>query len=94
MDLPVTVGEAVSGATISVPTPDGPVRLHVPPQSQSGRQLRVRGKGVAAAKGMPAGDLYLRLLIQVPDAGTEAVRSAVDVLEAGYTRSPREGFNL
>jgi len=66
MDMPITVGEALRGATIEVPTPSGSVNVKIPPGAQSGQRLRVRGKGVPAHRQTPAGDLYLRLMIRVP----------------------------
>ncbi len=73
LDLPVTVQEAVLGAKISVPTPAGSVAMTVPPGSDTGRQLRLRGRGVPARGGMAAGDLYatLRVVIGAPDAALE-----------------------
>src|SRR5206468_2483267 len=46
IEVPITVGEAIRGATIAVPTPDGKVRLKVPRGSQSGQRLRLSGRGV------------------------------------------------
>ena len=66
MDLPITVGEALRGATIEVPTPSGSVSVKISAGAQSGQRLRVRGKGVPAHRQSPAGDLYLRLMIRVP----------------------------
>jgi len=54
MDLPVTVGEAVRGGSIEVPTPSGPIQVKVPAGAQSGQQLRIRGKGVSAHGSTPA----------------------------------------
>ena len=61
MDLPVTFAEAVLGAKIQAPTPQGPVTLTVPPRSDAGTRLRLRGRGVAAHGGHPAGDLHVTL---------------------------------
>jgi len=75
LDLPVTVAEAVLGARVTVPTPAGNVAMSIPPKSDAGRQLRLRGRGVAAHAGRPAGDLYatLRLVVGGPtDAALEA----------------------
>jgi molecular chaperone DnaJ len=94
MDVPVTVGEAILGGTISVPTPDGEVRVKVPPASQSGKQLRIRGHGVPSLKGGTRGDLYIRLMIQVPPDGTEPVRDAVRALDAAYHKDLRGGLRL
>ena len=60
VDLPVTVPEAVQGAEVTVPTFTGEVTLRVPPGSQSGRKLRLKGRGVPSLKGRAAGDLVLR----------------------------------
>ena len=73
LELPVTVREAVLGGRVSVPTPSGPVAMSIPAGSDSGRQLRLRGRGVPAHEGRPAGDLYvsLRVVIGKPDAALE-----------------------
>jgi DnaJ-class molecular chaperone len=79
LDLPVTLREAVLGAKINAPTPRGAVALTIPRHSDSGRQLRLRGRGVAAAGGREAGDLYvtLRVTIGTPDTALEdALRAA------------------
>ena len=94
MDLPVKISEAMLGATIEVPTPDGPVRVKVPARSQSGRQLRVKGKGVPALRGGQRGDLYLRLRVDVPDRESSAADDAARALDDAYSSSPREGLRL
>lgn len=94
MDLPITVGEAVLGAGIEVPTPDGPVRVKVPPHSQAGRQLRVKGRGVPHLRGGGRGDLYLRLVVHVPESDSETVAEAVRTLDTAYARHPRAGWRL
>jgi curved DNA-binding protein len=65
IEVPIRVSEAVRGAKVKVPTFEGPVSVKVPPGTQSGTVLRVRGKGVAR-KGRPAGDLYVRFMVHVP----------------------------
>jgi DnaJ-class molecular chaperone len=94
LPTPVTVGEAYNGASIDVPTPDGTVKLKVPPKSQSGAKLRLRGKGVPAMKGGARGDFYVELLVQVPRGENERVRDAVETLESSYAESPRAGLTL
>lgn len=94
MDLPVTVGEAMLGAAIEVPTADGPVRVKVPAGSQVGRQLRVKGRGVPHLRGGGRGDLYLRLVVHVPEGDGAAVADAARALDAAYARSPRDGWRL
>ena len=74
LELPVTLTEAVLGGPVEVPTPGGPVRMRVPPHSDSGTELRLRGRGVPAPGGQAAGDLYatLRVVLGKPDAALEA----------------------
>jgi molecular chaperone DnaJ len=94
LDLPITIGEAMHGATVTVPTPGGEVKLKIPPGSQSGSKLRLRGKGVPQMKGEGQGDLYVVLQVQTPPDGDEKVRDAVKVLEESYPRSPRADLRL
>ncbi len=84
LDLPVTAGEAALGAKVAVPTPAGPVNLSIPRHSDSGRQLRLRGRGIPAHAGRPAGDLYvtLRIVLGTPDETLERA------LAAYYDRQP------
>ncbi|MBI3274816.1 MAG: J domain-containing protein [Methylocystis sp.] len=67
LDLPITLYEAVLGGKIAAPTLDGVVELSVPAGSNAGRVLRLRGKGLPAFEGKPAGDLYVSLKIALPD---------------------------
>jgi molecular chaperone DnaJ len=94
LDVPITIGEAMHGATVTVPTPGGEVKLKIPPGSQSGSKLRLRGKGVPQMKGEGHGDLYVVLQVQTPPDGGEKVRDAVKVLEESYPRSPRADLRL
>ena len=94
LQLPVTVGEAMYGAKVDVPTPNGTVKLTIPPGSQSGAKLRLRGKGAPAMKSGVAGDFYVVLHVYVPPDGDQRVRDAVKELEASYRESPRAGFAL
>ena len=72
--LPIGLAEAVLGGFIEVPTPGGPVRMKVPAHSDSGTELRLRGRGVPAYGSQPAGDLRatLRVRLGKPDAALEA----------------------
>ena len=65
LELPVTLYEAVLGGKVRVPTLDGAVELAIPPESSSGRTLRVKGKGLPAKEGR--GDLYVTIRIVLPE---------------------------
>jgi DnaJ-class molecular chaperone len=68
IDVPITLDEAVLGAKVRVPTLDGPVSVTVPPNSSSGRILRLKGKGLPRADG-GMGDMLVTLRIVLPEGG-------------------------
>lgn len=65
-ELPVTLGEAVLGGRIEVPTVDGTVSMTVPKGANTGTRLRVRGKGAPPPGGGPRGDHYVTLKVMLP----------------------------
>ena len=65
LDLPVSLSEAVLGGFIEVPTPRGPVRMRIPARSDSGTELRLRGRGVPEQGPHPAGDLFATLRVSI-----------------------------
>ncbi len=84
IDLPVTIPELVLGAEIDVPTPDDRVRMKIPPRSQSGRVLRVRGKGAGRRGSAGRGDLYVRVVAQLPEDPDPRLEEIAKQLEALY----------
>lgn len=93
LDLPLTVREAIEGAEVDVPTLTGPVRLRVPPGTQSGRKLRLRGRGLPSLKGA-AGDLYVVAQVQVPEAHDPATLEAARSLDEHYSAPVRATLSL
>lgn len=91
-ELPVTVGEAVGGSEVTIPTFEGDVKLKVPAGSQSGRKLRLRGKGLPDLRG-GRGDLYAVVQVVVPENGEE-VRKAAAELDRHYAHDVRKGLRL
>ncbi|HEX9158936.1 MAG TPA: J domain-containing protein [Rhizomicrobium sp.] len=91
MDLPVTLKEAVLGAKANVPTLTGPVTLSIPAGSNTGRALRLKGKGLPAHAGQPAGDLYVRLVVMLPDKPDSALKEFVTDWSADYNPRARLG---
>jgi curved DNA-binding protein len=90
LDLPVTVPELVLGASIEVPTPDGPVTMKVPPRSQNGRKLRLRGKGAPRLGASERGDLYVTLVAELPEGQDPKLEALAKELEPLYGgRDPR-----
>lgn len=91
-EVPVTVQEALLGAQITVPTLDEPIVLKVPPESQSGTELRLKGRGVAYENGA-RGDLLYRLMIHVPaSAHATGIAECSQRLAAYYSDSVRKGL--
>lgn len=86
LDLPITLDEAVNGAKIKVPTPDGAVMLTVAPHSSSGKTLRLGGKGFSRRDGT-RGDQLVTLEIQLPEGNDDAAADLATRL-AGW-RDPR-----
>ncbi|HLM76096.1 MAG TPA: DnaJ C-terminal domain-containing protein [Polyangiaceae bacterium] len=84
LEVPITLGEAYKGAKVRVPTPTGDVTLKVPPYTQSGHVMRLRGKGVTK-KGKEPGDLYVKFLVQAPTSDDPEVAKAVETIEATMT---------
>lgn len=78
LDLPISLGEAVLGGRVKVPTPSGPVHMTLKPNSNTGMTLRLKGKGVPK-RGGGQGDLYVTLKIVLPETPdpelTEFIRS-------------------
>jgi DnaJ-class molecular chaperone len=66
MDLPVSIPDAVLGAKVEAPTPEGPVTLTVPKGANAGATLRLKGRGLAGANGV-RGDLLARVQLVLPE---------------------------
>ncbi|PKQ16364.1 MAG: molecular chaperone DnaJ [Actinobacteria bacterium HGW-Actinobacteria-7] len=86
MDLPITVSEAALGAQITVPTPGGAkVKMKVPAGTQSGKTLRVRGKGAPKLKGSGSGDLRVKVKVVVPEELSDEQRELFEQLAEAST---------
>ena len=86
MDLPVSVPDAVLGGKVRVPTPDGEVVMTLPAGSNSGKVLRLKGRG-AFAKGK-RGDLLARLAVTLPDAPDDALSKFAEEWRAKRPYTP------
>ena len=92
ISLPITLGEAINGAKVDVPTPKGTVALTIPPGTSSGKRLRMKGMGVPSAKGAPAGDLFVEPKIILPDVITDELADLAEKAENGYRTNPRSNM--
>jgi curved DNA-binding protein len=86
--VPVAPWELALGGEIEVATPSGKVNVTVPAGSQSGRKLRLRGRGIP---GKEAGDLYLLLEVVLPPANSERSRELYQAMARDLAFNPRAG---
>lgn len=87
MTLPIAPWEAALGCTLQVPTLGGRVDLKIPPQSQAGQSLRLKGRGLPAS---PAGNQYILLKIVIPQPTTDADKLLYQKMAAEMPFNPRE----
>ena len=90
-EVPVTPDEAVLGAQIEIPTPDGMVTVNVPAGVRSGQSLRLRGKGWANPRG-ERGDQLAKIIIATPKNISPAERELYEKIRAARNSNPRNHF--
>jgi molecular chaperone DnaJ len=90
-DLPITFSQAALGAEVDVPTISGSARLKIPAGIQSGRLLRMRGKGLPQLQGGGRGDMIVRVLVWTPTQLTAQQESILRELGQVETPAPRAG---
>jgi molecular chaperone DnaJ len=83
--IPISFPQAALGAEIEIPGIDGPVNLKIPEGTQSGREVRVRGRGVPYLNDKGHGDLVVKVLVQIPRKLTRAQRELVGKLAESLT---------
>ena len=89
--VPISIGEAINGCTLELPSLDGSVKINVPPQSKTLKMLRLKGKGAPGDDG-ENGDMLVDLFLVLPDKIDETVRAAVNSIEPSYLRNIRKGI--
>jgi curved DNA-binding protein len=90
-EVPITPDEAVLGAQIEIPTPDGMVTVNVPAGVRSGQSLRLRGKGWANPRG-ERGDQLAKIVIATPKNISDAERELYEKIRTVRTSNPRSHF--
>jgi len=89
LDLPIAPWEAALGSLITVPTLNGNVKLRIPEGVQTGKKMRLQGKGLP---GEPAGDQLISLIIMTPPATSDKERDLYRQMETEFTWDPRSGM--
>lgn len=94
LELPVTLKEAVLGASVQVPTIHGKVAMKIPAGANSGQTLRLKAKGLPAADGKPAGDQYVKLTVVLPEKIDPDLKRFVEGWSAADKQDPRRKAGL
>jgi DnaJ-class molecular chaperone len=89
VELPITLGEAVLGAKVEVPTVDGKVMLTIPKSANTGQRLRIRAKGVPGPRGGERGDQYVTLQVKLPRHPDPELERLIAEWEAKHPYSVR-----
>lgn len=91
LSLPVAPWEAALGAVVNVRLPDSEIKVRIPEGAQSGRQLRVRGKGIPSN---PPGDLFLDIQVVVPPADTPKAKQFYEAMSKEMAFDPRRNWRV
>jgi len=89
LELPVTLQEAVLGAMVKVPTVHGQVSMKIPPGSNTGATLRLKGKGILDRKSGKKGDQYVKLKLALPDKLDKELKDFVKGWAKDHDYNPR-----
>ena len=92
-NLPVSFPDAVLGATVEIPTIEGTVKIKVEEGTQSGKILRLRGKGVPDVNGYGRGDLLVNIQVFVPKNITKEERKVLENMQKSESFIPKTGKN-
>jgi len=91
LDLPVAPWEAALGAVVKVPTPSGVVDLKIPANSNQGRKLRLKGRGLP---GKEPGNLYVVLQVSLPPADNDAAKGLYQQMADQLAFNPRANLGV
>lgn len=91
-DLPIALNEAVLGAKVQVPTIRGSVTMTIPPGSNTGDTLRLKGKGVVASGKHPAGDQLVTLRVVLPKKTDAKLSTFLEDWAKDHGYDPRQGM--
>ena len=89
-ELPLTLGEAMLGGEVPVPTPTGSAKLRIRPNTQNGQEITLRGRGLPK-RGGGKGDLIVRVRVVLPRLNDEARAELEEILSRQAQPDPREG---
>jgi len=91
-EVPITVAEAALGTKVEIPTVDGIVALTIPPGTQMGQQLKLKGKGVPHLGGGGVGDHYVTIKVVTPTGLSEKDKELLREFDRLHPSNPRAGI--
>jgi DnaJ-class molecular chaperone len=94
LEVPVTLPEAVLGASLTVPTVDGKVSIKVPPGSNTGTTLRLKGRGILDRKSGQRGDQYVTLKVVLPERPDPELAQFLERWSATHGYDPRSKLGI
>ncbi|WP_274585133.1 molecular chaperone DnaJ [Neisseria leonii] len=80
-ELPISFAVAALGGEVEVPTLDGKVKLNIPKETQTGRRMRVKGKGIKSLRSSAVGDLYCHVVVETPVNLTDRQKELLEEFE-------------
>jgi molecular chaperone DnaJ len=87
LDLPINIAQAALGDEVEIPTVDGPATLKIPPGTQYGKVIRLRGKGVPYLRENGRGDMQVRIRVVTPTELSEKQRQLLKELAKTFEKS-------
>jgi len=91
-EVPVTIKEAFYGAKIDMPTFSGKIMVKVPPKTQGGKTLRLKGKGMPKLRSSEFGDLYAKIKLILPEKLNSEQKKHFEEFARSYDENPRENI--
>lgn len=91
-EVPVTIKEAFYGAKIDIPTFSGKIMVKVPPKTQGGKTLRLKGKGIPKLRSSEFGDLYAKIKLILPEKLNSEQKRHFEEFARGFDENPRENI--
>jgi molecular chaperone DnaJ len=92
-DVPISFADAALGGELDVPTLEGRVKLKIPPETQTGKSFRLRGKGITPVRGGSTGDLICKVTVETPVSLNKRQKELLQELQASLAgddkQSPR-----
>jgi len=91
-EVPVTIKEAFYGSKIDVPTFDGKIMVKVPPKTQGGKTLRLKGKGMPKLRNSSSGDLYAKIRLVLPEKLSGEQKKHFEEFAESLNENPRDNI--